>query len=208
VRVGVLVYEGVDLLDAGGPYEVFLTAARLVGRDGADPPFTVVTMSVDGAPVTAYGGLGLVPETDVAGALDAGPLDVVVVPGTIDVDRATGDAGLVDAVRRLAGAADLVTSVCTGSFVLATAGLLDEVPWTTHWEDVDLLAERLGPERGGRAVRDVRWADAGAVVTGAGLSSGISMALHVVDRLAGRDLARRTARQIDYDWDPEPARRP
>jgi transcriptional regulator GlxA family with amidase domain len=130
------------------------------------------------------------------------------VPGTIDVDRATGDAGLVDAVRRLAGAADLVTSVCTGSFVLASAGLLDEGPWTTHWEDVDLLAERLGPERGGRAVRGVRWADAGAVVTGAGLSSGIGMALHVVDRLAGRDLARRTARQIDYDWDPEPARRP
>jgi transcriptional regulator GlxA family with amidase domain len=199
MRVGLLLYEGVDLLDAGGPYEVFLTASRLVARDGGTVPFEVVTIGPTGGPVTAYGGLGLVPDTSVA---DCGPLDVLVVPGTIDVDAATDDEALVAAVDRLAGASGLTSSVCTGAFLLAAAGLLKDRHWTTHWEDIDLLAERLGPER---AVRGVRWVDAGDVVTAAGLSSGIAMALHLVDRLAGRDLAERTARQIDYVWQPDPS---
>jgi transcriptional regulator GlxA family with amidase domain len=207
MRVGLLVYDGVDLLDAGGPYEVFLTASRLVARDGDPVPFEVVTISRTGAPVTAYGGLGLVPQ---AGVADCGPLDVIVVPGTVDADAATGDAELVDAVRRLAASSDLTTSVCTGAFLLAAADLVGDRPWTTHWEDIDALAARLGSgtgdddgDGGTRGVRNVRWVDAGDVVTAAGLSSGIAMALHLVDRLAGRELAERTARQIDYPWRPD-----
>jgi transcriptional regulator GlxA family with amidase domain len=203
MRVGLLVYEGVDLLDAGGPYEVFLTASRLVARDGGPVPFDVVTISRTGSPVTAYGGLGLVPQASVD---DCGPLDVVVVPGTVDVDTATGDAALVEAVRRLASSSDLTASVCTGAFLLASADLVGDRPWTTHWEDVDALAARLGAGSGDAGVRDVRWVDAGDVVTAAGLSSGIAMALHLVDRLAGRDLAERTARQIDYPWRPDGSR--
>ncbi|HEX6238002.1 MAG TPA: hypothetical protein VFZ68_12460, partial [Acidimicrobiales bacterium] len=100
---------------------------------------------------------------------------------------------------------------------------------TTHWEDVDVLARRLAPavlDRSGGSpgttgptesgqptghegpVTGVRWVDDGEVVTAAGLSSGIAMALHLVDRFAGRDLAERTARQIDYDWRPGAAARP
>lgn len=77
MRVGVLLYEGVDLLDAGGPYEVFLTASRLVARDGGAPPFEVVTVGGDSKVVAAYGGMGLAPHMDLA---DIGPLDVLVVP--------------------------------------------------------------------------------------------------------------------------------
>lgn len=203
--MGIVLYEGLDLIDSGGPYEVFVTASRLVERDGGEGPFDVVTLSLDGGPVTSYGGLGLVPHASVA---DAGPLDVVVVPGTVDVDAATGDPALVAAIERLAAGAPLTASVCTGSFLLASAGLLEGRDWTTHWEDVGLLAERLAA-RGdghGRGVRDVRWVDAGPIVTGAGLSSGIAMSLHLVNRLAGRELAARTARQLDYDWSPDPAR--
>lgn len=200
MRIGLLLFEGVDLLDVGGPYEVFLTASRLVARDGGEPPFEVVTLTADGGPVTAYGGLGLRPQAAVA---NSGPLDVVVVPGTIDVDAAVGDERLLAAIDGLAGATDLTASVCTGAFLLAAAGVLDGRPWTTHWEDVDLLAERIGE---GGAVRDVRWVDAGEVVTAGGLSSGIAMALHLVDRFAGRELAERTARQLDYDWRTAAAR--
>ena len=196
MRIGVIVYDGVDLLDAGGPYEVFLTAARLAVRAGDPPPFEVITVGVTGGPVTAYGGLGLVPHVDVAGC---GPLEVLVVPGTIDVEAATDDGALEAAVRRLAAGSGLTASVCTGAFLLAGADLLTGRPWTTHWEDVDLLADRLGQAG---AVRGVPWVDDGDIVTGAGLSSGLAMALHLVDRLAGSELAARTARQLDYNWSP------
>jgi transcriptional regulator GlxA family with amidase domain len=103
----------------------------------------------------------------------------------------------------LADATATTASVCTGAFLLAAVGRLDGRRWTTHWEDVDLLAARLGPDGAAGAVRGVRWVDEGEVVTGAGLSSGIAMALHLVDRFAGRELAERTARQIDYPWLPD-----
>ena len=200
MRIGILLFDGVDLLDAGGPYEVFLTASRLAARDGEPPPFEVVTVSPSGAPVEAYGGIRLTPH---CGADAVGDLDVLVVPGAIDIEAMTDDDDVLSAVRGLSATSNLTTSVCTGAFLLGEVGLLADRSWTTHWEDVDLLAKRVGQSG---ATRDVRWVDAGAVVTAAGLSSGIAMALHIVGRLAGRELAERTARQIEYDWRPESGR--
>lgn len=197
MQIGIVVFEQVDLLDVGGPYEVFLTASRLVERDGGQPPFEVLTLGLTREPVEAYGGLRLTPEATLA---EAGRLDVLVVPGAVRIDEVLADTGLVEAIRGAAGTAQTVASVCTGAFVLGSLGFLKGRPWTTHWEDVEELAGRSGG--GGEAW--VRWVDAGEVVTSGGLSSGIAMALHLVDRFAGRDLARRTAHQIEYDWDPEP----
>ncbi len=196
MRIGILIYTGVDLLDCGGPYEVFLTASRLAERDGRVALFEVVTIGVGNAPLLAYGGLGLVPQTTVD---EAGSIDVVIVPGAISIEDALADDTLRDAVATLTAAAAIVASVCTGAFLLGAHGMLDDRSWTTHWEDVALLAERIG---GAGATSDVRWVDSGTVVTSGGLSSGIAMALHLVDRIAGRELAVRTARQIEYVWDP------
>lgn len=196
MRIGILIYTGVDLLDCGGPYEVFLTASRLAERDGRVALFEVVTIGVGNAPLLAYGGLGLVPQTTVD---EAGSIDVVIVPGAISIEDALADDTLRDAVATLTAAAEIVASVCTGAFLLGAHGMLDDRSWTTHWEDVALLAERIG---GAGATSDVRWVDSGTVVTSGGLSSGIAMALHLVDRIAGRELAVRTARQIEYVWDP------
>jgi transcriptional regulator GlxA family with amidase domain len=196
VRIAILLYDDVDLLDSGGPYEVFLTAARLAVRDGAQPPFEVVTMTPGGGPVAAYGGLLLTPHADAAAVRE---IDVLIVPGTTDVTRALADEALLASIAALREHSAIVASVCTGAFLLARLGLLADRAWTTHWEDVDLLAQMLDPAG---ARRDVRWVAEGAVITAAGLSSGIAMSLHLVDRLAGRELAERTARQLDYDWDP------
>ena len=196
MRIGILIYTGVDLLDCGGPYEVFLTASRLAERDGRVALFEVVTIGVGNAPLLAYGGLGLVPQTTVD---EAGSIDVVIVPGAISIEDALADDTLRDAVATLTAAAEIVASVCTGAFLLGAHGMLDDRSWTTHWEDVALLAERIG---GAGATSDVRWVDSGTVVTSGGLSSGIAMALHLVDRIAGLELAVRTARQIEYVWDP------
>ena len=197
-RIGILAFQGVDLLDLGGPYEVFLTASRLAVRGGEPPPFEVVVIGAGTGPIHAYGGLAIVPHV-AADAVDG--LDVLVVPGAIAIDDVAADPATVEAVRRLLRVAELPASVCTGAFLLADAGALADRPWTTHWEDVPALAARLGSTRGRPGVR---WVDAGDVVTSGGLSSGIAMALHLVDRLTDRNLAERTARQLDYAWEAEP----
>jgi transcriptional regulator GlxA family with amidase domain len=201
MRIGIVVFDQVDLLDVGGPYEVFLTASRLAVRDGLQAPFEVLTVGRTRDPVSAYGGLQLTPQ---AALEDAGPLDVLVVPGAIAIDEVLADQTLVGAIRGAAREAGTVASVCTGAFVLGALGLLEGRPWTTHWEDVEELAGRLDGAGAGEAW--VRWVDAGEVVTSGGLSSGIAMSLHLVERFAGHDLARRTARQIEYEWEGGPGR--
>ena len=196
LRVGILLFEQVDLLDVGGPYEVFLTASRLAERRGQPAPFLVSTIGLSLEPVTAYGGLRLTPDTVVA-ASDR--LAILVVPGALAIEAVAADPALIGAIRALSADADLTTSVCTGSFLLAEAGLLEGRPWTTHWEDVEALAQRSDSELGRVGVR---WVDDGDLVTAGGLSSGIAVALHLVDRLCGRELAETTAIQIGYSWDP------
>lgn len=197
MRVGLVVFEQVDLLDVGGPYEVFLTASRLEVRDGAEPTFDVMTIGLTRDPVTAYGGLRLTPQLAIE---EAGALDLIVVPGAIAIDEVLADGALMDAVGAAAERAETVASICTGAFVLGRLGWLDGRRWTTHWEDVQELASRIT----GTGQPWVRWVDEGRIVTAGGLSSGMAMALHLVDRFAGRELAVRTARQIEYDWDPDP----
>ncbi len=159
--------------------------------------FTVATVSLDAASVIAYGGMGLIPQGSLQDTMDA---DVLIVPGTIDIELAIANKELVQAISLFAnqpGNEKLVASVCTGAFLLAQAGLVNGSDWTTHFEDIDLMADRFDLEPG---QKDTRWVDNGNVVTAAGLSSGIDMALHLVERFYGLDLAERTAKQIEYNW--------
>jgi transcriptional regulator GlxA family with amidase domain len=195
MHISILLFDGVDLLDSGGPYEVFLTANRLAERAGNTAPFTIDTVTPDRNAVTAYGGLGLVPS---AAADVLATTDLLVVPGTVDLSGPLADTALIDAISEVARRADVtLSSVCTGAFLLERAGALGAKTWTTHWEDIDLLAEHAGLDG---ARRGVRWVDAGTVVTGGALSSGLAMALHLVERFASRQLAEATANQIDYVW--------
>lgn len=196
VAVALLVFPGFDLLDVGGPYEVLLTANRLAARDGQDPVFEVVPVSLGPGPVRAYGGLQVIADTTLA---DLDLVDVLVVPGTIDVGAAVADPLLLEALRGAQASTDVIASVCTGSLLLAHAGLLEGVPATTHHEDVGHLAALIGAD----AARTARWVDAGDVLTAGGLSSGMAFALHLVERYASRDLAVRTAAQLEYVWDPD-----
>ena len=199
MNIAILLFDGVDLLDAGGPYEVFLTASRLARRDNdvrsSVPLFDVVTVTVDGQPVTAFGGLGLTPHGS-SKLLPAA--DALIVPGAVDLECLLANRPALELIRHFASMQDkVVASVCTGAFLLAEADLLQGRNWTTHFEDIDLLSEKLGPEG---AKRNTRWVDTGKIVTAGGLSSGIDMSLHLVHRLAGLKLAKDTSRQICYAW--------
>lgn len=188
-NIGIYVYDQVEVLDFAGPYEVFTCATRVAG----DAPFAVRTIGASRAPVRARAGLAVHPEAAFA---DSGPVDVLIVPGGV----VTAELARPEVIAWIAGMArecELVASVCTGALLLAEAGLLDGQEATTHWEDLDQL--RTGwPQVKVQAGR--RWIDNGKIVTSAGISAGIDMSLHLVARLAGRDLAERTARQMDYDW--------
>jgi len=196
-RTGLLLFDDVEVLDACGPFEVLSVANRVALRSGGPAPFEVVLVAAgdDGGGVRARGGLRLGADVPVSEAPDC---DVVLVPGGV-VDAVAADPAVLAWLRRCRPGAEVVASVCTGAFVLAAAGLLDERPVTTHWEDLDdLRAAHPGLD----VVGGVRYLDHGDLATSAGISAGLDLALHLVDRLEGRDLAVETARQMDYAWDP------
>ena len=194
IAVGIFLFDGVELLDLAGPYEVFTAASRVCGL--ADPvrpePFTTFTVSQTSGTVRTHAGLLITADHTFA---DHPTIDVLVVPGG-DVDGARADPAVVQWIGAVAAASRLTASVCTGAFLLTDAGLLEGHAATTHWMDVDDLKACPGL----RVVEDVRWVDDGPVVTAAGISAGIDMSLHLVERLADRELALETARYMEYDW--------
>ena len=199
LQVAILVFDDVEALDLGGPYEVFTTACRMQQRlrPGAPAPFEVRCVARSLAPVRARAGLRVLPDADFATASTA---DVLIVPGGV-IDAAAACADTRAWVARAAAGAQITASVCTGAFILAAAGVLTKGPATTHWEDIaDLRAQFPALD-----VREnVRWVDRGALVTSAGISAGIDMSLHLVTRLVSAALSERTARQMDTPWNPEP----
>lgn len=194
LRIGIHVFDEVEVLDFAGPYEVFTTAARLHGRSHPGAPlFEVCTLSHSLASVRARAGLLVQPDHSFT---EHPPLDVLIVPGgvvTAELARPEVAAWIAAQATRV----QITASVCTGAFLLAQAGLLAGKAVTTHWEDIaDLRVMFPGLE-----VREgLRWVDEGSVVSSAGISAGIDMSLHLVERLAGRALAERTARQMEFDW--------
>jgi transcriptional regulator GlxA family with amidase domain len=194
-RVAILAFDGMEVLDFAGPFEVFTTASRVHGRQrpGEAPPFAVHSVAPRPGPVRARAGLAMLPDHTLD---DAPTVELLLVPGGV-VDACMTDARLLRWVAQAHATAQLTASVCTGAFVLAAAGVLAGGPATTHWEDADDLQARF-PALQVDVSR--RWVDQGRIVTSAGISAGIDMSLHLVARLAGRALAVATARQMDYRW--------
>lgn len=194
LAVAILLFPEVEVLDFAGPYEVFTTASRVFARESsAPPPFQVFTVAESAGPVRARAGLGVTPDFTLA--LHP-PVDVLMIPGGV-VLAELARPPVVEWIRRTAATAQITASVCTGSFLLAGAGLLEGRRATTHWEDV---AEMQAMFPGVTVESGPRWVDEGRIITSAGISAGMDMSLHLVARLAGNELARQTARQMDYDW--------
>ena len=193
--VGIYIFDDVEVLDFAGPYEVFTCASRVAGKLAPDrpPPFRVCTVAASRTPVRARAGLVLHPEASFA---DAGTPDVLIVAGGV-VDAELARPEVIAWIGAMARECELVASVCTGALLLAQAGLLDGQPATTHWEDQAELRARWPQVQ---VLDGQRWVDNGRIVTSGGISAGIDMSLHLVERLAGRELAELTARQMEYDW--------
>ncbi|MHC4416843.1 MAG: DJ-1/PfpI family protein [Planctomycetota bacterium] len=195
-NVAIVVHEGVELLDFAGPGEVF-EAAAWRGAEKGRPWFNIYTVAPSKGPVMSQMFLTIEPQYTID---DYPPPDVLVIPGGA-TGVLTRDERFMGWVERVVPDTEIAFSVCTGAFVLAASGLLDGCEATTHWSAIDGL-RKAAPNAVVRA--DRRFVDSGRVITTAGVSAGIDGALHVVARLLGRYTAERTARYMEYRWEPDP----
>ena len=184
---GILLFDGAEELDFAGPFEVFGMAAMDGDR--------VVTIAERLDPVRSAKGLRVLPDHTFA---DAPALDVLVVPGGQGTRREVDNPALVDWIRTVAPGCTWVTSVCTGAFLLHAAGLLADLQATTHWASID----RLRDAGGVTVMEQVRYVRDGNVVTAAGVSAGIDMALWVVGQVSSVEHARVTRYAMEYDPAP------
>lgn len=196
--VGIYMFDGMEVLDFAGPYEVFTTATRVKQKQqpGAFPPFLVFTLAENLKPVKSRYGLEIIPQF----TIDEHPaFDMLIVPGGV-VDEEMKNTRVLDWFNETSRKIAVTASVCTGAFLLAASGVLFEKAATTHWEDVKDLQARF-PHVNVQPGKP--WVDNGSVVTSGGIAAGIKMSLHLVARLESKQLATRTARQMEFDWKPE-----
>jgi transcriptional regulator GlxA family with amidase domain len=197
-NVGILIFDGVEVLDFCGPFEAFSLASK-PGQDTYpdNALFRVHTVAERPDPIRTVGGMRVIPACTID---DHPPFAILVVPGGYGtrVIYENGDR-VTEWIARQRSDGAVTTSVCTGAFLLAKAGLLDGKRATTHWGSIDTLRKRH-PEI--IVLDDLRVVDEGEIVTSAGVSAGIDMALHVVARLHGNETAANTARDMEYRWEP------
>jgi transcriptional regulator GlxA family with amidase domain len=201
-RVGIVVFPDVEVLDFCGPFEVFSVTRLDEARRREEPsPFEVWLVAEQAGPVVTTGGMKVIPDH----TLDScPPLDVLVVPGGWGTRAEIKNARLLAWIRERAKQVETLTSVCTGSMLLGQAGLLDGRHATTHWRSLGWMRESFPAvtvEEKLHVVED------GHVLTSAGISAGIDMALRVVARYHGEAVARTTARTMEYRYPDDNSRR-
>lgn len=194
--VGILIFDDVEVLDFCGPFEVFSVARPSGVTDDDQALFRAVTIAEEDRIINCRGGLLVQPHYTIANHPE---LDIVVVPGGQGTRRERYNKTLLDWITLQDSKIDLLTSVCTGALLLAEAGKLDGRKATTHWASVEVMRDTYQEiDMQG----DQRFVDEGRVITSAGISAGIDMSLHIVERLHGRETAEWTARRMEYNWTP------
>ena len=194
--VGILIFDGVEVLDFAGPFEVFSVTRSLGEFTDETKLYMPLIIAEEQRIIRATGNLLIEPHHTIH---DHPKLDLILIPGGHGTRQLQTHEPVLDWIRQQSETVSLTTSVCTGSFLLASAGLLQGKSATTHWGSIDRLRE-LFPEI---VVRDnVRYVDEETIVTSAGVSAGIDMALSVVAKRHGEPVARQSARHMEYDWRP------
>jgi len=197
-RVGILIFPQVEVLDFCGPFEVFSVTRLDEERRREEPsPFEVLLVAESAEPVVATGGLRVIPDAPIDACA---PLHVLVVPGGRGTRSEIKNQRLLEWIADRGKAVETLTSVCTGAMLLGQAGLLDGRRATTHWRSLPWMREAFPTvtvEEKLHVVED------GHVLTSAGISAGIDMALRVVARYHGDAIARATARHMEYRYQPD-----
>ena len=189
-NVAIMIFDDVEVLDFCGPFEVFGVSYD----EDRNHLFNVYTIAENNAPVIARNGLSINPNHTLE---DCPKPDIFLVPGGQGTRKEIHNPVLIDWIKSQAIEAELVLSVCTGSLMLAKAGLLEGLSATTYHTAFDLLGD-LAPNT--KLCPGERYVDNGKVITSAGISAGIDMSLYVVAKLHGMEQAKRTAQHMEYHW--------
>ena len=189
MKVVILVYEGVYLLDFVGPLEIFHDTVDEQG----DPAFEVCLASPDSNPIHAHTGLSFEADYDLESSPNA---DILVIPGG-NLHLSKENPALANWIHSQVKHAQTVLSVCTGAFILADLGLLDGLQATTWFGAAQSLRQKY-PEI--QVLEGERYVDNGKIITTAGVSAGMDGALYTVQRLKGKAIAEKTARFVEYNW--------
>ena len=194
-NVGIFIFDEVDILDFSGPYEVFSRTRTRPGiesrKNNDSAPFNVFTISKLQQTIRVSGGLKVLADYNFK---DSPKVDILLIPGGLGTRSLLQSKEIISWILDTAEGASLLTSVCTGSLLLARAGLLKNKKATTHWGALELL-KNVSPST--KILKDRRVVDDG-IITSAGVSSGIDMAFQVVAKLFGDDVATDTAKYIEY----------
>lgn len=190
-KVAIFIYEGVEILDFSGPSEVFASA----GTD--DASFQVFTVAATKDPILSQGFIKIQPEYSIE---DCPVPDIIVLPGGSS-GASANNPRVINWIKSHSAKLDGILTVCTGAFILEKTGLLEGKKATT-WHGAIGRFREAAPKT--EVLENVRWVDNGQIVTTAGVSAGIDGALHVVEKLLGREAAKETAHYMEYDkWKPE-----
>jgi transcriptional regulator GlxA family with amidase domain len=200
--VGIVLFEDIEILDFCGPFEVFsVTRLNEEKRREELSPFQVLLVAENSAPVTTIGGMKVIPHYTFE---NCPHLDILVIPGGWGVRKERSNPVMLNWLRARAPEVEILTSVCTGSMLLGFAGLLNGLHATTHWRSLDWMRDSFPSvtvEYEKHVVED------GRVLTSAGISAGIDLALQVVARYFGEDIAQATARHMEYAYSDSSVRR-
>jgi transcriptional regulator GlxA family with amidase domain len=201
-RVGIVVFEDIEVLDFCGPFEVFAATRLNEAKRREEPsPFEVWLVAEKNGPVVTSGGMHVMPHHTFAGCPR---LDILVVPGGWGTRRELHNPAMLAWLRLRAPELETLTSVCTGAMLLGAAGLLDGRRATTHWRSLDWMRESFPAVT---VDYDQHVVEDGPILTSAGIAAGIDLALKVVARYHGEAVARATARHMEYPYPENNARR-
>lgn len=192
--IGIFAFDDVEVLDLCGPFEVFSTARPVGEHDDDARLFDVLVIGDEQRTVKCRGGLLLTPNATID---NHEPLDILVLPGGPGARRERHNQRVISWIRAQDERTQILASVCTGAVFLAEAGLLTNRRATTHWRWMDWTRAQY-PEI--ELISGNRYIDEGHIVTSAGVSAGMDMSLHLIERLRGDAAAVWTARRMDYRW--------
>lgn len=189
LKVGIFIFNEVEVLDFAGPFEVF----SLAEKDN-EKLFKVITISENGEMIAARNGLKVQPDV----SFDQSPdLDILIIPGGYGAEEIEiKNKKVIDWIKIQSRQVQILASVCTGAFLLAESGLLDNKKATTHWMDITRMQKDYPRIT---VLKDRRFVDEDTVITSGGISSGIHMSFHIIKKLYGDKVVELTAKRMEFD---------